>query len=155
VSNWDIFFGIIFAILGAGIFLHAMTFPNLKGGYPGPGLFPQLLGILLVLSGVGIAINAALKRAFPHLRALFVPPHREKINALLVVLAVILYILLVDTVGFIPMAMLIMLGLMWRTGVSLRWSLVVGIGVTLGIYLLFQRILHVPLPSGILLKGWL
>lgn len=155
MANWDIFFGIAFALFGAWIFLQAMTFPNLKGGYPGPGLFPQLLGILLVLSGLGIAINATLKRALPQPRALLQPPYREKINALLVVLAVIAYILFVDTAGFIPLGLVIMIGLMLRTGVSLRWSLVVGIGVTIAIYILFNRILHVPLPSGILLKGWL
>lgn len=155
MGNWDILFGIIFAIFGAWIFLQALTFPNLKGGYPGPGLFPQLLGILLVLSGLGIAVNAAIQRALPQPRALFQPPYREKINALLVVLAVIAYILLVDTVGFIPIALVIMIGLMLRTGVSLSWSLIVGIGVTIAIYVLFNRILHVPLPSGIFLKGWL
>lgn len=155
MSNWDILFGILFALFGGWIFLQAMTFPNLKGGYPGPGLFPQLLGILLVLTGLGLALNAALERAFPQPRTLFRPPYREKINALLVVLAVIAYILFVDTLGFIPMGLVITIGLMLRTGVSLRWSLVVGIGVTIVIYILFNRILHVPLPSGILLKGWL
>lgn len=155
MSKWDLLFGTIFALAGGWIFLQAMTFPNLKGGYPGPGLFPQLLSILLIITGLGIAINAAWRRAFPSPRALFAPPYREKINVLLVVLAIVLYILLADTVGFIPMALFITIGLMLRTGVSLRWSLVVGIGVTMAIYLLFQRILHVPLPSGILLKGWL
>lgn len=155
MSNWDILFGILFVLLGSWIFLQAMTFPNLKGGYPGPGLFPQLLGILLVLTGLGIAIHAALKRALPQPLTLLQPPYREKVNALLVVLAVIAYILFVDTVGFIPMGLVITIGLMLRTGVSLRWSLVVGIGVTIAIYVLFNRILHVPLPSGILLKGWL
>ncbi|MCX7839634.1 MAG: tripartite tricarboxylate transporter TctB family protein [Anaerolineae bacterium] len=155
MANWDILFGILFALCGAWIFLQAMTFPNLKGGYPGPGLFPQILGILLVLSGLVIAINAVLKRAVPRTFPLAEFSSREKLNALLVVLAVIAYILFVDTIGFIPLTILITVGLMWRTGVALHWSVVVGVGVTLAIYILFQRILHVPLPSGILLKGWL
>ncbi len=154
MGTWDVLLGSIIAIAGACIFLEARTFPNLAGGYPGPGLFPQLLGVLFVLSGLGVAGNAVVKRAWAWKPPLSDHPSREKINALLVVLAVIFYILLADTLGFIPMAIIILIALMFRTGVSLRWSIVLGIGLTLAIYILFNRILHVPLPSG-LLKYWL
>jgi len=154
LGTWDVLLGSIFALVGALIFLHAMSFPNLKGGYPGPGLFPQLLGVLLFLAGLGIAIQAAVKRALPRTLPLSDFSRREKITAALVVLSIVGYIVFVDTVGFIPLAIVIMLGMMLRTGVPWGWSVVVSLGVTLAIYILFNRILHVPLPGGVL-KGWL
>lgn len=154
MGTWDVLLGSIFAVVGALIFLHAISFPNLKGGYPGPGLFPQLLGVLLVFAGLGIAIQATAKRVLPRALPLSDFSRREKITAALIVLAIVGYIVFVDTVGFIPITIVIMLGMMLRTGVSWGWSIVVSVGVTVAIYILFNRILHVPLPGGVL-KGWL
>ena len=148
LRTWDVLLGGIFAIAGVFIFLQARTFPNLAGGYPGPGFFPQLLAVLLVLSGLGIAANAAVKRVRPRTLPLSDVPRREKITALLVVLAVVLYVVAADTLGFIPVVSILVIGLMLRTGVSRRSGIAVGIGVTLAIYVVFERILRVPLPSG-------
>ena len=154
MGTWDVILGGLVAIAGVFIFLQARTFPNLSGGYPGPGLFPQLLAVLLVLSGLWIAANAAVKRVRPRTLPLSDVPRREKITALLVVLAVVFYVLVADTLGFVPVVLILMIGLMLRTGVSRRWGLTVGIGVTSAIYVVFERILHIPLPSG-MLGQWL
>lgn len=154
MSPWDVFLGLIFAVAGAYIYLEARTFPNLAGGYPGPGLFPQILGVLFILSGLGIATAAAARGGWPKQAPLSQYATREKVNALLVVLAIIFYMLFVDVLGFIPVILVILIGLMLRTGVSLRWSLVLGVSLTLAAYILFNRILKVPLPAGIL-RWWL
>ncbi len=154
MGTLDVLLGSILALAGAYIFLEARTFPNLRGGYPGPGLFPQILGVLFILSGLGITAEAVAKRVLPRMPTLVALRRREVVNALLVILAVVLYVLLIDKVGFIPFALLMLLGLMFSQGVSLRWSIVLGVGLTLAIYTLFNRILRVPLPPGIL-QGWL
>ena len=71
------------------------------------------------------------------------------IGALLVLLAVVLYILLVDRLGFIPLAFLILAGLMLGLGVPARWSIGLGVALTVLFHLLFRRLLHVPLPGGL------
>jgi len=153
MGAWDAVAGVLLALLGSYVFLAARTFPNLAGGYPGPGLFPQLLGILLALSGVGLVVHGVLTgsllRRVPLVRA----SRKEKAGALLVILAVILYILLVDRLGFIPLAFLILAGLMLALGAPARWSLALGIALTLLLYALFGRLLHVPLPGGSLPWG--
>ncbi len=150
MGAWDAVAGVLLALLGSYVFLAARTFPNLPGGYPGPGLFPQLLGVILALSGVGLlahgALTGALLRRVPLVRA----SRKEKAGALLVILAVVLYILLVDRLGFVPLAFLILAGLMLALGVSARWSIGLGVALTVLLYLLFGRLLHVPLPGGLL-----
>ena len=89
-----------------------------------------------------------VKRVRPRTLPLSDVPRREKITALLVVLAVVLYVVAADTLGFIPVVSILVIGLMLRTGVSRRSGIAVGIGVTLAIYVVFERILRVPLPSG-------
>ncbi|MDQ7829308.1 MAG: tripartite tricarboxylate transporter TctB family protein [Armatimonadota bacterium] len=149
MGAWDAVAGVLLALLGSYVFLAARTFPHLPGGYPGPGLFPQLLGGLLALSGAGLlahgALTGTLRRRIPLLGA----SRKEQVRALLVVLAVILYILLVDRLGFVLLAFLILAGLMLGLGVPARWSVGLGVALTVLFYLLFGRLLHVPLPGGL------
>jgi len=150
MGAWDALAGVLLALLGSYVFLAARTFPNLSGGYPGPGLFPQLLGILLAFSGAGLVLNSLLAgtlfRGAPVVKA----SSREVIGALFVVLAVVVYILLVERLGFVPLTFLILAGLMVRLGVPGRWSVAVGAALTVLLYLLFARLLRVPLPGGLL-----
>ncbi|MXZ04342.1 MAG: tripartite tricarboxylate transporter TctB family protein [Rhodothermaceae bacterium] len=46
--------GIVFLILAAAIWLGTRSFPSLPEGYPGPGLFPNVLAFLLALAGIGL-----------------------------------------------------------------------------------------------------
>lgn len=41
-------------ILAAAIRLGTRNFPSLPEGYPGPGLFPNVLAFLLALAGIGL-----------------------------------------------------------------------------------------------------
>lgn len=150
MGAWDALAGVLLALLGSYVFLAARTFPNLSGGYPGPGLFPQLLGVLLAFSGAGLVVNAVLQGALFRRAPLIRASRQEKISALFVVLAVVLYILVVEQLGFVPLTLLILGGLMLKLGVSARWSALLGIALTLLLYVLFGRLLRVPLPRGLL-----
>jgi putative tricarboxylic transport membrane protein len=74
------------------------------------------------------------------------------INVLLVLGAVVFYIYLSDFLGFQITSFILLFGLMKWLRVSTRWSLVMACGITLAIYLLFAKMLLVPLPWG--LWGW-
>jgi putative tricarboxylic transport membrane protein len=150
VGSWDVFFGLFFLAAGAYIYLEARTFPNLAGGYPGPGLFPQILGALLALSGLALAATAVAARNWPKQLPLSRYGAKEKTNALLVLVAIAFYILFVERLGFIPTVFLIAATMMVRTGVSPARSAIFSAALTLGAYAIFNRALNVPLPNGIL-----
>ncbi len=151
MGAWDTLAGVLLAFLGSYVFLAARTFPNLSGGYPGPGLFPQLLGILLGLSGAALVVNGVLTGTGFRRVPLITASRREKTNAFLIVLAVLFYILMVERLGFAAVTLLILVGLMLRLGVPARWSVALGIGLTFLLYVLFGRLLRVPLPGGLVL----
>ena len=46
--------GVVFLTLAAFTWLSARNFPPLPEGYPGPGLFPNVLAFLLALAGIGL-----------------------------------------------------------------------------------------------------
>ncbi len=135
--------GFFALVLGLGIAGYAGSFPELEGGYPGPGLFPRLVGIGLVLCGL-----ALLWRPVTSKRAEERAPEtgwagRSRFAAgLLLVLA---FPWLHDLVGFFIATSLLALcvGLMLRA----RWQAAVLTAILASgvIYLLFTRLLGVPL----------
>ena len=70
----------------------------------------------------------------------------------LVIAVNVLYILLVDTLGFIPTAVIYLSVLFAAFGVSPRWNLPIAIIVTLLIHYSFYKMLKVPLPWGVLTR---
>ena len=138
--------------LGIFILVKATGFPTLAGGYPGPGLFPQMLGILLILSGGVVVVQQVQEKAWPRWPRPLI--QRERINALLVLLSVVAYLVLVEYGGFVLTVSLLLVGLMTSLGVRLRIGMLVGIGLALSTYLLFNKLLGVPLPRG-LVEQWL
>jgi putative tricarboxylic transport membrane protein len=77
---------------------------------------------------------------------------RLLVNILSVLAVILFYIFLSDTLGFLALSFILLFLMMkWLRATSL-WGLVMAGGVTLGIYLLFAKVLLVPLPWG--LWGW-
>ncbi len=152
MGAWDALVGALLAVLGSFVFLQARAFPTLSGGYPGPGLFPQILGGVLVVAGLSL-VASGLRRGLTR-RPLVTAGAREWARAGAVVLAVVLYLGAVRTLGFVLVTALLLTGLTLALGVRLRWSLLFAAGFTALLYLLFGRILHVPLPRGPLGGLW-
>jgi putative tricarboxylic transport membrane protein len=72
------------------------------------------------------------------------------INAMFVLGAVVAYIVMVERIGFLLMGTLVLCVLMWRLRVRPLTALVVAIVFSNLVYLLFAKILRVPLPGGLL-----
>jgi len=113
----------------------------------GPRAWPLALLLLLTLGAIGLLATVADSKV----QQAEHPPSR----ALLVRLAgcvvlLLIYAALFETLGFIPSAMLLGVGLARLYGG--RWSLAIASGLILGIglYLLFDKALDVPLPLGVL-----
>ncbi len=142
-----------FVIAGAVIFASTLTCPRLEGGHPGPSLFPQVLAGLMVGFSACLLIPAVLRRRGT-------PPDdvltqrgiglRGVVNALLVFAAIIIFMLVAPVLGFLLTTVGILLGLMWWLGTPVLRAVLAALGLTLFVYIIFGKILRVPLPLGIL-----
>ncbi len=133
-------------LLGAAVYLMTLSFPKMADGAPGPALFPQILSVLMVFFGIVLVLNAR-------------HPHQEKsqryepVNVLkagMVLVAIAVYIAVVQNLGFLISGTLLMASLMLMLGVRARTAVPAALVVAVGCVLLFERVLRVPLPPGFL-----
>ncbi|WP_028921389.1 tripartite tricarboxylate transporter TctB family protein [Pseudonocardia acaciae] len=146
----DLVAGLLAAALGAGVLVMVQGFPELPAGQPGPALFPGIVGALLVLFGLVLTGRSALtfRRAASESPAVVSSP-RGRLNALAVLGAVAGYLALAETLGFVlTMAPLLFL-LMWRLGTRPLVAAGASVLTTGVIWVLFQHVLLVPLPIGL------
>jgi putative tricarboxylic transport membrane protein len=150
VSNTAIGIGLI--VFAIAVLFYTRTFPTLEKGYPGPSLFPNILAVLFIISGITLVVQG-VRSGERILRFETSGITRSGlINILLALGAIIFYIFLSDFLGFQITSFILLFGLMKWLRVSTPWSLVMACGVTLAIYVLFAKILLVALPWG--LWGW-
>lgn len=130
-----------------------LTTVGLSRGYtymdrytPGPGLFPLWLGVLLTVFGAIVLLTGLAS-----------PGERPKAAALrpgdLVPLAVLaLLVAGMELLGALVSIAVFNMILVRLLGRRTSWpaAAVVGIGVSIGCYLIFERLLGVPLPKGLL-----
>ena len=150
VSNTAIGFGVI--VFGIWVIWYAKDFPKLEEGYPGPSLFPMVLAVLFIAAGaVLIFQDIRDKRKILALDTSgLTRAHLTNIG--LILAAILFYIFVSDFLGFQFTSFIVLFALMKRLRVPSLWSLSMACCVTFGIYVLFAKILLVPLPWG--LWGW-
>ena len=61
----DLLFGLLFALLGVGVFIYALWLPSMPGQRYGAGAFPAVLGAHFFAAG-GRSLGAATGRATSH-----------------------------------------------------------------------------------------
>jgi putative tricarboxylic transport membrane protein len=147
----DTVVGAGFAVAGALIVAGTLHYPTLDGGHPGPSLFPRILGTLMAALGVGLAVVGARARDASQVIA-WRQLHRNTglLNALFVLGGVLAYLVLVERLGFLVTGTLLLFLLMWRLQVPPLRALAVAIGFNATVYVLFVKVLRVPLPLGLL-----
>lgn len=150
VSNTAIGAGLI--VFAIAVLLYTRTFPTLERGYPGPSLFPNVLAVLFIIAGITLVAQGV--RSGERIIKFDTSGITRSglINILLVLGGIVFYIYLSDFLGFQITSFILLFGLMKWLRVSTHWSLVMACGITLAIYLLFAKMLLVPLPWG--LWGW-
>ncbi|RMH53405.1 MAG: tripartite tricarboxylate transporter TctB family protein [Deinococcus-Thermus bacterium] len=131
---WERAAALLAVALGGLALLLSRSLPQMEGGYPGPALFPSILGVVLLLSGLGLLWQG--RRARARLQG-------GEGLVLLALLGLALAPWLLGRLGLSPTAGLyaaagaLMLGA--RPGVAL----LTGGVVVLLVYLFFQRFLGV------------
>ena len=140
--------------LGVGVAVESVSLGLWTRLGPGPGLLPLLLGGLLVVLAAVWAVQSLLAGAGS--RSEEAEPLDLRYIAV-VIGSLILLAALLDLIGFqIAMALFLLLHLRWvgRRG----WLLSVGLALagSIGTFVLFDRVLQVPLPlsSLPLLSDW-
>ncbi|MDX6751366.1 tripartite tricarboxylate transporter TctB family protein [Geminicoccaceae bacterium 1502E] len=135
----------------AGLLLAAiaLVYGIVAGGYEqgfgdplGPAAFPRIVAVPLGLFALVLVVRPDAEPAWPRARVLL-----RQLNALLVL---VLYALLLEDLGF-PLATFLAVTLLARElGARWRASLLTGIGLGAGLWTLFDPLLGLPLPLGLL-----
>ena len=156
MKNRDAIPALIWIIIGLAVMMvsYRMSLGTLHS--PGPGLLPFLLGSFLIVASLPILVGSflALRRTGPDNRGAEIWAGVEFKNLLIIVISLVAYALLLESLGFILTAFLFLF-LLFATFDSRRWFFALGISsVTICItYILFNVVLRVELPSG-LLRIW-
>lgn|GEM_PF-274073 len=151
-------------LLGGIILFLIRDFPKLDDGHPGPALFPGILAGLFIVFGAFLLVQGV--RARKQVGAHLPPPGSHEapplegrtyslqgiLNAFCVAAAIVFYIFFVETLGFLITGFLLLIFLMIKLKVPIWKSGILSLLSTLGVYILFAKILKVPLPWGLL--GW-
>lgn len=140
--------------IGVGSFfcVGALTYGLFEGGVPGSGLLPFIGGIILISLGIGVLISALKedrKEKVP--KEKFFPAKDSLKKLFLAVLALSVYGMALEYLGFLFMTFLFMIFLL-RFIEPQRWTVVLTASMLTAAssYILFQFLLKVQLPKGIL-----
>jgi putative tricarboxylic transport membrane protein len=146
--------GGIFLVIAILAFAYAGTFTSLPGVKYGPDLFPRLIAVLMGLGGLVLIVSAVRRSGGLPLFTLADWARRPRNHAILaaVVASIVFYILASECLGFLLSGFLMLGGLLavTRGTAKLVSSAVIAALVTVVIYMIFARLLRVPLPMGVI-----
>ena len=147
----DALSGAALAALGAVVLWHVQSFPPMLGQKFGPAWFPGMIAVGLILCGALLA--ASRLRSATREPLLAFPEWTQRLRPVLsvasIVVGLVLYVLVADTIGFHLTAAALLL--LWSRLLGASWRLAVPVAIiaTLVIQLSFYKLLKVPLPWGI------
>ncbi|MDB6177261.1 tripartite tricarboxylate transporter TctB family protein [Paracoccus sp. Z330] len=139
---------LLVAIGGAALILSSYAYPALPGQSYGAGTMPFLIGVMGVLLGAALFVQAGRASWNGLIRFTLAAAGPQAWGAVATLVAVVAYILLANWTGFIAIATLLLFLLMLQGKVV--WTMAAPLSVVASslIYVVFSRFLLVPLPSG-------
>ncbi len=144
--------GVLMLALTALVWSVTAAFPRIPGQPYGPDLFPRLISGALGIAGVLMILRGLLstpREPFAELAPWARSP--RAIGAILFTLGAILaYILVADTLGFVITAFCLLLVLMLYLRTPPLTSLATAAGMALAVEYFFSGLMRVPLPRGLL-----
>lgn len=112
---------------------------------PQPGFFPFVSGITLIIMSLILLISAWFGRSTGK------QPFGDLWRPASLVIGLFVYSLILDFIGYVIATMILSALVMHVLGTKTFWKLaVVSLALSIGSYVLFDRLLGVTLPSGIL-----
>lgn len=139
----DRVFGAFALILAIAYGLYARTFESglqVAMDPLGASTFPYLLAILLGITGVYLIVRPDPS---PHW-----PDRRHLLEMAATILVLIIYATVLEEIGFVLATFAAVAFIGWRLGARPVGAVANGIAVAIVLYVLFDRILGLPLPLG-------
>lgn len=170
----DVAIGLVAIVSGIAVIVYGFSLKRLATGQLGPGLFPIVGGILFVIFGAVLLIQAlrgtttgdeleeilernAAKGAKEEnlgeggtFELTSESAGRLAVNGLVVIGGIIAYILLAEHLGFIPTMFLVLFAIMVSLKEKIWRAALISAVITAILYLAFEVALLVQLPDGIL-----
>lgn len=140
----DRLFGILMLLLAVAYGWEASQFPEPFGGAEvvGPETFPLMLSVILGLSSVYLIVRPDPDQPWPGTKIL--------LDLAFVLVVLMVFAALLAPLGFVPATILMVSVLSWRMGARPLPALWTGVGSALVVYVLFNFVLELHLPAGIL-----
>ena len=137
--------GVFLMLLGLFVVCERMVLPLGTASRPGPGYFPLLLAILLMVLGAILIVRG---KDATKIRSVSWP---EAPHAVAILGCCLFVSLFMETIGY-RLTLLLVLGFLFGVmeRIKLWLTLVLTFGFSLGTFWLFDSLLRVPLPRG----GW-
>lgn len=141
--------GLVLLLLGLAVVIASLNLPAIPGQPVGPAVFPTVLGVALGLSGLVIFARPQRQKSpgSEHVEAFNI------IGSLRLIFPVAILILgyfMMEPAGFLITGFVVMFLTCLLLRGSVAGSLLFSAGMTVLIYIIFVRLLRVPLPAGIL-----
>lgn len=139
---------ILFILIGIFVLIEITTFPSIGGGQiTGPDFFPRILAFSLIGLSILLFISSMLSKD-ESTTGLF---EIYAIKAYITMVSLLVYMTLLNVIGFIIATPLFLFGLIRFYGMKHYPKLVLSSVLVTGIiYSVFKLLLAVPLPTGIL-----
>lgn len=132
--------GIVFVAIGAAFFAIARNYPMGTAGRMGPGYFPAMLAVLLMVVGALVSLQSVLTAPEPMERL-------DIARLLLICGSVVVFGLLVRTAGIALAAMaLVLVSALASRAFDLRWAIPLAVALAAVCALVFVRLLGLPVP---------
>lgn len=146
----DITSGLLGLLLGLWVLWHSANMPADLVMKIGPGFFPSILAGGLVVFSAALILKAVRGRSKGQVeaRSWFDVGLRR---GLITGAAAIVFVAVMQPLGFIPTSIVFLTFMMWVMGK--RQPLLMGLVpslVTVGIWLVFEKLLHLSMPPGVL-----
>ncbi|MCB5162732.1 tripartite tricarboxylate transporter TctB family protein [Marinomonas algarum] len=140
----DRVFGMLMLILAVVYGWEATKFPIPFGGHEsvGPETFPIMLSIILGVSAIYLMVRPDEDEPWA--------PVAMLIELGVVVISMLAFAWAIEPIGFMPAAALVVSFLSWRMGASIAKSLITGVTSSVVIFFLFNNVLELALPLGLL-----
>ncbi len=137
--------GAVLVLLGVFVVWERRVLPLGNHNQPGPGYFPLLLAILLIVLGILLILRGGSSRPFRSIS------WSEAPHAVAIVGCSIFATLFMERIGY-RISMLVIMGFLFGFMERLRlWqTLLLSMVFSFGTFYLFDTLLRVPLPRG----GW-
>lgn len=142
--------GVALIALAVAILFHIQVYPLIPGQKYGPALFPGLIAVGFIATGLLLVLRG-VKAGLPLVQiASWLRAAGPVTNFLAVCAALAFYIVAAQSLGFIPTGVILLGVLFAKFGVRPTRALLIAVVATLVIHTVFYKLLRVPLPWGLL-----